>query len=56
MALQRFFFPGGANSATRAPVVPTSAPTPMPVRNRPSPKIVVFVASAVKIMKTANQA
>ena len=56
MALHRFFFPGGANSETIAPVVATRAPTPMPVRNRPSPNIAALVASAVKPMNTANQA
>src|SRR6478735_6202942 len=32
MAVARFFLPGGAYSATSAPVVATRAPTPKPVR------------------------
>ena len=47
MALQRFFFPGGAISATRAPVVATRAPTPSPVRNLITPNMVVVVIKAV---------
>ena len=56
MALQRFFFPGGANSETIAPVVATRAPTPRPVTNRIRPKPVVVVISAVTAMPTENQA
>jgi hypothetical protein len=56
MALQRFFFPRGANSATRAPVVATSAPTPIPVRNRNSPNIAVVVTRAVRPIPRANHA
>ena len=56
MALQRFFFPGGANSETIAPVVATSAPTPRPVTNRISPKPVVVDINAVTAMPTENQA
>ncbi len=46
MAFATFFFPAGANSATSAPVVATSAPTPMPVTNRSRPNAVVLVARA----------
>ena len=56
MALERFFFPGGANSATMAPVVATRAPTPRPVRNRSSPNPVVVVIIAVTPMPTENHA
>ena len=56
MALQRFFFPGGANSETIAPVVATRAPTPSPVTNRSSPKVPALVISAVRAMPTENQA
>ena len=56
MALQRFFFPGGANSETIAPVVATNAPTPRPVTNRIMPKPVVVVISAVTAMPTENHA
>ena len=54
--MHRFCLPGGANSATMAAAVPTSAPTPMPVRNRAMPNIVALVDIAVTAMKTANHA
>ena len=56
MALQRFFFPGGAISATRAPVVAISAPMPRPVRNRKMPNVVVLVMNAVTAMPMENHA
>ena len=56
MALHRFFFPGGANSETIAPVVATRAPTPRPVTNRMSPNAVVLVISAVTAMPIENHA
>jgi hypothetical protein len=56
MALARFFFPGGAYSATSAPVVATRAPTPMPVRNRSSPNPPTLLISAVAPMPTLNHA
>ena len=56
MALQRFFFPGGAISATRAPVVAISAPMPRPVTNRITPNIVVVLISAVTSMPMENHA
>ena len=56
MALQRFFFPGGANSETIAPVVATRAPTPSPVTKRSSPKVPALVIIAVSAMPTENQA
>ena len=56
MALQRFFFPAGATSATRAPVVAISAPMPNPVTNRNIPKVVVVVVNAVTAIPTENQA
>ncbi len=54
MALQRFFFPGGANSDTIAPVVATNAPTPRPVTNRSNPKPDAVVISAVTAIPTEN--
>jgi hypothetical protein len=54
--LHRFFRPGGANSATIAPVVATRAPTPSPVTKRISPKPAVVVVIAVRPMPTENQA
>ena len=56
MALHRFFFPGGANSETMAPVVATSAPTPTPVTNRIRPNGVALLISAVTAMPIENQA
>ena len=56
MALQRFFFPGGANSESIAPVVVTRAPTPRPVTNRIRPKPVVLDMNAVMAMPTENHA
>ena len=56
MALQRFFFPGGANSETIAPAVATSAPTPRPATNRITPKPVAVVIRAVTAMPIENQA
>jgi hypothetical protein len=56
MALQRFFFPGGAISATRAPVVAISAPIPRPVRKRITPNVVVVLVSAVMSMPMENHA
>jgi hypothetical protein len=54
--LARFFLPAGANSATSAPVVATSAPTPMPVTKRSRPNMVMLVDSAVSAMPIENQA
>ena len=56
MALHRFFLPGGAISAIRAPVVPIRAPMPMPVRKRITPNIVALVIIAVTAMPMENQA
>ena len=44
VALSRLLRTCGANAATSAPVVTTSAPTPMPVAKRSMPKAVVVVA------------
>ena len=37
-------------------MVPTSAPTPIPVRKRPIPNMVLLPAIAVKPMKIENHA
>jgi hypothetical protein len=56
MALHRFFFPAGAISATRAPVVAIRAPMPSPVINRKMPNVVVVCMNAVTAIPTENHA
>ena len=56
MALHRFFFPVGAISATKAPVVAISAPMPRPVTNRKIPNVVVVLVNAVMAMPRENHA
>ena len=56
IALIMFFLPLGAYSATSAAVVATSEPTPMPVKKRSQPKVVVSVAMADSAMPSENQA
>lgn len=54
--MARFFFPGGANSAAIAPVVPASAPTPRPVMKRQTPKAASVSVIADTAMPIENQA
>ena len=51
-----FFFPGGATSATMAPVQATRAPTPSPVMRRQKPKPQKLLVNEVMSMPRENQA